>query len=367
MSADEQWMRRAVALGRRGEGGTRPNPPVGALVVRSARVVGRGWHRCAGREHAEILALRAAGGRAAGATLYVSLEPCCTHGRTPPCTEAILAAGIRRVVVGVRDPNPRHRGRGLRLLRQAGVDVACGVCGREARALIEPFSVWTARARPFVTLKLGMSLDGQLADVRGRSRWLTSAASRAEVMSLRRRVDAIVVGAGTARDDDPRLTYRGRGGCAAALYRVIVTAGGRLPAGLRVFRETPGQTIVATTRTCPPRRRERFAAAGCAVWILDSRSGGVSPRHLLRRMGQAGFLHVLCEGGGGLARALAQENLVDRYLFYMAPRLLGDGGTGALRGGGWTLERAPRLKVVDVRRVGGDVCIAAVPVAASGG
>jgi diaminohydroxyphosphoribosylaminopyrimidine deaminase/5-amino-6-(5-phosphoribosylamino)uracil reductase len=234
MDADDiGWMREALALARRGVGRTRPNPPVGAVVVRDGRVVGRGFHRRAGMAHAEVEALRDAGGAAAGATLYVTLEPCSSWGRTGPCTEAIVAAGIRRVVVAARDPNPKHAGRGFRILRRAGVAVATGVLAAEGRELLAPFSRWVETGLPWVTLKLGMSVDGRLADATGRSQWITSPASRARVQDMRRTADAIIVGVGTALADDPSLTCRRYP--ASKPWRVIVDSRGRLPLKARVL------------------------------------------------------------------------------------------------------------------------------------
>ena len=199
----EFWMQRALRLARRGEGLTRPNPPVGAVAVKSGKIVGEGYHRRAGGPHAEVVALSKAGTKARGCTLYVTLEPCCTWGRTPPCTDLILSSGVRRVVVSVRDPNPRHSGRGLTLLRRKGIRVIEGVCAEEGMKLIAPFAKWIRRGLPYVTLKLGMSVDGKIADRKGRSRWITGPEARNKVHELRRRVDGILVGGGTVRNDDP--------------------------------------------------------------------------------------------------------------------------------------------------------------------
>ena len=196
-STDARWMARAIMLARRGEGGTHPNPPVGAVVVRKGKVLGEGWHRQAGLPHAEVEAIHACRSPVKEATLYVTLEPCCTHGRTPPCTDLIIRSGIARVVVGCVDPNPRHASRGFRLLHKAGIEVTTGVCSAECSRLIEPFAMRITNGRPFVTLKLAMTLDGCIADRGGASKWITGPAARATVQSLRQRVDAVMVGAGT--------------------------------------------------------------------------------------------------------------------------------------------------------------------------
>jgi diaminohydroxyphosphoribosylaminopyrimidine deaminase/5-amino-6-(5-phosphoribosylamino)uracil reductase len=336
-------MRKALRLARRGEGGTRPNPPVGAVVVRRGRVVGHGFHRRAGEPHAEALAIRSAGPACRGATLYVTLEPCCTTGRTGPCTEVILRSGIRRVVAAVRDPNPRHCGRGLALLRRRGIEVVEGVCAAEAARLLAPFRKWITTGRPYLTLKMGTTLDGRIADARGRSRWITCPASRSAVGDLRRRVDAVMVGGDTVRADDPSLLPPADGSREGPL-RVVVDSRGRVPAGARVLTDgRADRTVVATTS------RAGLAAEGTSLaWVL-------------RRLGSEGVLHVLCEGGGRIARSLVRAGLVDEFLFFVAPRLLGGDGVAAVAGPGWALQKGPRLRFVEVRRVGADVMVRAVP------
>jgi diaminohydroxyphosphoribosylaminopyrimidine deaminase/5-amino-6-(5-phosphoribosylamino)uracil reductase len=357
-AADTDWMRQALKLAARGMGRTRPNPPVGAIVVApDGRLLGAGYHRRAGGPHAEVLALRQAGAAARGATLYVTLEPCCTFGRTPPCTAAILRAGIARVVVGTTDPNPRHAGRGPRKLRRAGVEVACGVCRDEARRIIAPFARWVTTGRPLVTLKLGASLDGRIADGRGRSRWITCPASRRRVQALRRGVDAIVVGAHTVRRDDPGLLCGGRSGP----WRVVVDGRRPLPLTSRVLTDAAAErTIVATTRACPAARRLAYARCGARVWILPARRGRVSSAALCKRLGREGILHALCEGGGELAAALIAAGRVDRYVWFAAPLFLGGAGVPAIGGRGWPLARAPRLRITAVSRCGRDAMIEAV-------
>lgn len=356
-------MGRALALARRGVGLTRPNPPVGAIVVRKGKSVGEGWHHAAGQPHAEALALRAAGPRARGATLYVTLEPCCTFGRTPPCTASILRSGIRRVVVGARDPNPRHAGRGIRLLRRAKIEVLENVRGAESHDLIAFFAKWVTTRRPYLTLKLGMSADGKIADLRRCSRWITGPAARREVQALRRTADAILVGAGTVLADDPALLPKPpKGRCP---YRVILDAWGRVPASARVLTDSEcGRTIMATTRHCPLRKQRAWRAEGTQVWILPESGGRVSLSALLKRLGMLGVLHVLCEGGGEVAEALVRARQVDAFVFFLAPRLLGGRqSVGALNGKGWPLAMAPPLKFTACRFCGRDLMIRAVPVA----
>ncbi len=356
----EYWMAQALALARRGAGLTRPNPPVGAIVVRREVAVGRGWHHAAGRPHAEALALKDAGPKARDATLYVTLEPCCTFGRTPPCTDAILRSGIRQVVVGARDPNPRHAGRGMRLLRRQGIALIEGVRAEEARELIEPFAVWIATGRPFVTLKLGMSADGKIADIRRRARWITGPTARREVQGLRRSADAILVGAGTVLADNPSLLPKPAR--SRKPFRVILDAQGRIPPNVSVLSDTQrNRTIMATTRKCPSRRINEWQACGAQVWILPG-TDAVSLAALMRRLGKAGILHVLCEGGGEIAAALIRARLVDVFRFYIAPRILGGKpAVGAVGGVGWRLSGAPKLRFTGCRMIAKDVVITARP------
>ncbi len=360
VATDETWMRRALELGRRGEGRTRPNPPVGALIVRDGQVIGEGWHRRAGDPHAEIEALAGlAPDQTAGATLYVTLEPCSTQGRTPPCTDAILRSGIARVVVSAVDPNPKHRGRGLRLLARHGVAVSRGVCRREGEALLAPFAKWVTSGLPYLTLKMGMTLDGRIADHQHQSRWITGTAARGEVRQLRRRVDAILVGAHTAMRDNPSLRWSAR----AALNpkRIVLDARGELALDAKVLTDGQGaNTIIITTAAVPAARRAAIEATGARLWT-GGRGRRVNLRLLLARAGEEGLLHVLCEGGGELAAQLVREDLVDDYWFYVAPLFLGGGGVPVLGGPGWRLADAPPLAITDVRQVGRDVLIRALP------
>jgi len=358
---EEHWMRRALALARRGEGRTRPNPPVGAVIVRDGVAIGEGFHRQAGGPHAEIGALRGLDRQQVeGATLYVTLEPCSTHGRTPPCTDAILRSGIARTVVSAKDPNPKHAGRGLRLLARHGIEVVTGACRAEGEALIAPFAKWVRTGRPFVTLKMGMTLDGRIADSDRCSRWITGERARREVRALRRRADAVLVGANTALQDNPSLRYSTAVAGVNPL-RLILDGAGRVPLDSNVF--TDGQstnTVVVTTARCKEARRAAVEAAGARVWICGD-GERIDLAALLDKAGAEGLLHVLCEGGGVLAEELVRLRLADAYWFFIAPRFLGGRGVPVLGGSGWPLADAPLLKLEEVRRVGGDVLIRAVP------
>lgn len=356
---DEWWMQRALALARRGEGLTRPNPAVGAVVVRGGRMVGEGYHRQAGGPHAEVFALREAGARARGATLYVTLEPCSTWGRTPPCTEAILTAGIKRVVVGIADPNPDHAGRGLDILRARGVQVTCGVCELEAAEILTPFATRMLRQRPRVILKLGMTLDGRLADAKGRSRWITGPAARQQVQALRRRSDAILVGRGTAAMDNPSLLPVPASG--RRPWRVVLDRRGVLSLRSKLFTDHhSAQTLVVIGRSASNAYRQTLARRGVEMLVCPTDRNGFRLEALLKLLGLRGVMQVLCEGGGALAGSLLKSDLVDEVWLFLAPRFLGDQGRAAVAGVTWSLAKAPNLRVSGVEQVGDDVLIKAV-------
>lgn len=361
---EARFMRQALRLAARGEGHTRPNPPVGAVVVREGRIIGRGYHRRAGLPHAEIEALDACSEPAAGATLYVTLEPCSTAGRTPPCTERIVQEGLARVCIGCIDPNPRHAGRGIARLRRAGIAVETGLCETACRELIEPFARHILGRRPRVTLKLALTLDGRLADRERRSKWITGAPARAWVQQLRRRADAILVGAGTVLADDPELRCRLPG--AGAAWRVVVDGAGRLPADRRLFTDAyAAQTLVATTPAGAARLRKRLPPGSpVTLWTFrPDRNGRFSLALLLRRLArEMDVMHVLCEGGAQLAGALAKANLVDDYRLVYAPMILGDAAApGAVEGTGWLLPAARRGRLTEIRRLGADLLVTLRP------
>jgi diaminohydroxyphosphoribosylaminopyrimidine deaminase/5-amino-6-(5-phosphoribosylamino)uracil reductase len=330
MNLHEPFMQRALALARRGEGLTRPNPPVGAVLVQNGQIIAEGFHKKAGDPHAEVNCLKSAIGNLKSSILYVTLEPCSTSGRTPPCTDLILERGIRRVVVGTNDPNPAHAGRGIRLLRRAGVEVITGVCRAEAEALIAPFAKRILTGMPYVTLKLASTVDGRIADAAGKSKWITGPQARAKVQDLRRAADAIMVGAGTVRADDPSLLPRPAKG--RAPWRVIV--GTDVPANAKVL------TDEAAERTL----------------MMNG-----SLKKILRDLGKRGVMHVLCEGGGELAGSLIRAGLVDEFAFFVAPALLGGEGVPMVGKNGWPLAKMPLLRFQALEKCGEDVFIRALP------
>ena len=363
MNDDARHMRRALALARRAEGETRPNPPVGAVIVRGDTVLGEGWHHRAGAPHAEVEAFLDAERRGAdvrGATLYVTLEPCSTTGRTPPCTDRILASGIRRVVVGSTDTNPRHAGRGLEILRAAGIEVVSGVLSDRTNAILRPFFHWIRTGTPFVTLKMAASLDGAIADASGASKWITCETSRNAVQRLRRSADAVLVGSGTALADNPSLLCRLPGAAERdGLRRIVVDSRGRLPTNLRIFTDGHAYaTAVATTDRCPKSVLKTWRNAGVTVWTLPSdKDGHVELRALMARAGEEGLLHVLCEGGGTLAGELMATDLVDELRLYLAPIVLGRRTASVFGDRPFPLAAAPKFAFDTPRRSGSDLLL----------
>jgi len=351
-------MRLALREARRGLGRTSPNPAVGALLVKGGRIVGRGHHVRAGAPHAEVMAIRDAAARARGADLYTTLEPCDHVGRTPPCSLAILEAGVRRVFSGSADPNPRVNGRGIRRLRRAGVEVETGVLREHCDALNEPWFRFITTGRPHVTLKVAATLDGRIATASGDSRWVTGPEARAHVHRLRDAVDAVLVGAGTARADDPRLTARLPGGRGCDPIRVVLDSRLELPMTLRLFRQrSKAATLVAHVAGAPPAKPPR----GVEYLRCRARRGRVDLGDLLLRLGERGVTTLLVEGGAEVNRSFLEAGLVDQLLLFVAPKIAG-GGIPWLGGEG-PARMAEALPVHDmhVRRVGRDLLFSGRP------
>jgi diaminohydroxyphosphoribosylaminopyrimidine deaminase/5-amino-6-(5-phosphoribosylamino)uracil reductase len=365
---DEAWMRLALRLAARAEGQTSPNPMVGAILVRHEKKISQGWHRFAGGPHAELEAFRAAmanGVSARGATLYVTLEPCCTHGRTPPCTQAILASGVRRVVVAATDPNPVHAGRGLRVLRRAGLIVVTGVLEAEATRLNEAFNHWIIHRTPYVLVKAAMTLDGKIATASGESQWITSVASRNAGMALRKRADAILVGVNTVRADDPQLTARTAAGgkkSTPRLRRIVLDSQARTPLNARLMNdELAALTTIVTTRDAP---RGRVAALSrrVTVWQAPARRGLVDLRWLLRRLGSENVTQLLVEGGGEVNASFLLAGLAHQIAFFVAPKILGgrDARRAVAGAGIERLSEIVELDRVEWRRLGPDLMLQAL-------
>lgn len=358
--SDQQYMRRALRLAARARGRTSPNPMVGAVVVREDRVVGEGYHRRVGMPHAEVHALQAAGSEAKGATLYVSLEPCChVPKRTPPCTDLIRASGVTRVVVAMRDPNPRVRGRGIRILRGAGIAVDEGVLEADAARLNEAYRSWIMTGRPFVTLKIAETLDGKIATATGESRWITGPQARALTHRLRARVDAVMVGIGTVLADNPDLTVR-VGDRRRSPHRIIVDERLAIPLDARVLRPA-GQstTYLATTNRAPEAKRRRLEAGGAVVLRTTSRNGLVDLDDLMRQLGARQITSVLIEGGAEINASALREGIVAKVMVMLSPKLLGGKNAVGAVGGASPRRLADAVMVGDisVRRLGPDILV----------
>ncbi len=355
---DAGWMRVALSLARRGLGRVWPNPAVGCVLVKNGIVVGRGWTSDGGRPHAETNALAAAGPNARGATAYVTLEPCAHTGRTSPCAEALVEAGITRAVVAIEDPDPRVSGQGIEILRSAGVQVEVGCLAAPAMVLNRGFLSRTATGRPMVTLKLAASIDGRIATGSGESRWITGPAARAEVHLMRAQSDAVLVGAGTVRADDPKLDVRGLGIKGANPVRVVVTgslAVARDSHLARTARETP--LWLCHHSEVEVSRKEAWNAVGASLIEVPFQADGqLNLSAMMQQLGERGITRVLCEGGGRLAAALLESGLVDEVVTYTAGLTLGDEGTAAIGHMGIeALQLAPRFRLIDTVRVGPDV------------
>jgi diaminohydroxyphosphoribosylaminopyrimidine deaminase/5-amino-6-(5-phosphoribosylamino)uracil reductase len=358
----EKMMKRALTLARRGVGRTSPNPAVGCVVVRNNEVIGEGWHRKAGTPHAEVHALRMAGDAARGADVFVTLEPCAHYGKTPPCSEALIRAGVARVFVGMKDPNPLVSGRGMAALRSAGIDVECGVLERKCREVNEPFIKHVTTGLPFVILKSAMTLDGKTATRTGDSKWVTNEESRRYVHRLRSMVDAVMVGVGTVIADDPQLTCR-MGVRGPDPLRVIVDSRLRTPATAALFSmKSPAKTLLATLEPYSSRGGE-LAEAGAEILGCRESGGRVDLTDLLRKLGARGVQSVLLEGGREMVGAALRAGIIDKFLLFYAPKLLvAEDGFGLCCGTGPDrMADAFKLRDVSVKRFGEDILVTGYP------
>ena len=337
VNSDSKYMSLAISLAKRAWGQTSPNPMVGAVIVKNAKIAGKGYHRKAGDPHAEINAINSSNGNIRGSTLYVTLEPCCTFGKTPPCTDAIIAAGIKKIVIGCLDPNPRHAGKGADILKRAGIAVVVGIKEKECIELNEAFFHWITTERPFILLKMAMTLDGKIATQDGKSKWITGPAARRRVQKLRQWADAIMVGAETTRTDKPSLTVRE--------FRKI-----KQPRRLIVSRKL---TKKEALKLLPKGENPEIISASCRhEWIKE-----------LKRLGKEGVVSVLAEGGGELAAALLEAIMVNKIEFHIAPKILGGRNSRPVVGGEnpLSLGEAFNLQRTSVRKIGDDLCISGYP------
>jgi diaminohydroxyphosphoribosylaminopyrimidine deaminase/5-amino-6-(5-phosphoribosylamino)uracil reductase len=366
--SDFTFLRQALRLAARGRGKTSPNPMVGAVLVKRGVVIGRGWHRRAGLPHAEIEALldcERRGHAAHGATLYVTLEPCCTHGRTPPCTDAIIAAGIRRVVIAAKDPNPKHAGRGFKLLRRAGIEVTHGVLAEEAAQLNEVFNHWIVRRTPFVTVKAAMTLDGKIATASGESKWITGEKSRAYAMKLRASVDAILVGVNTVLADDPALTVRTVDGrklvSAKPMRRIVLDSQARTPTTARLVTDDLASLTTIIVSKHAPAKRVAALRRKVRVEIAPLRDGVIDLRWVMRKLGAEQVTSLLVEGGGEVNASFLFGGHAQRVAFFYAPKILG--GRTARKGvagdGVAEVKDALQLRDVEYRWLGPDLLLQA--------
>jgi len=352
-TADLRYMARALQLARRGLYTADPNPRVGCVLVRDDRVVGEGWHERTGEAHAEINALQTAGSEVKGATAYVTLEPCSHHGRTPPCADALIEAGIMRVVAAMEDPNPQVAGDGLRRLREAAIDASAGLMAIEAEALNPGFIKRMRSGRPWVRSKLAMSLDGRTAMASGESKWITDELARADVHRLRARSSAIVSGIGTVLADDPALTARIEGADILQPLRVVLDPYLSTPPSARILQQSGGALIVCAEEE--PAIREALEAAGAEVICLPGREGTIDLPTLMDRLGDRQINEVLIETGAVLSGALLRDNLIDEFVVYMAPHLMGDQARGLFHLPGLgTMKERIELEITDIRAVGRD-------------
>ena len=371
------FLREAIRLARRGYGATSPNPMVGAVLVKNGKIIGRGWHRRAGWPHAEIEALRDAQKNnfdPRGATLYVTLEPCCTHGRTPPCTEAIIAAGLKKVVVGATDPNPQHAGKGFEILRRAGIQVVHGILGDECAKLNEAFNHWIVHRTPFVTVKAAMTLDGKIATAGGESKWITGEKARAHGMKLRQGSDAILAGINTILADDPSLTARSQKLAVRSqnknlrLRRIILDSLARTPLSAKVVSDEHATltTIVVSKRA--PKNRAAALAKKVKVIVapgkksqVANRKSQIDLRWLLKKLGAENVASLLVEGGGEVNASFLLGGFAQRVAFLYAPKILGgrDARKGVAGAGAKNLREVLQLRDVEWRRLGEDLLLTA--------
>jgi len=356
-------MKRALSLAARGKGKTNPNPMVGAVIVNQGRVVGEAYHHQAGKPHAEILALHQAGPRARGGVLYVTLEPCChTHKRTPPCVPLLIQSGLTRVCVAMPDPNPQVSGQGVQMLKKAGLEVVVGVLEEEAQQLNEVYRHWMTTGRPFVILKGAMTLDGKIATKTGQSKWITGEQARRDVHRVRGQADAVMVGIGTVVADNPELSARGSKNASTQRMgrqpvRVVLDSHLRIPLKAKVLTWVHEQpTIVCTTAQASPNKIQTLKDRGIQVWVVPQKSGMVSLKAALGKLGKAGMSTVLIEGGSTLNASALHGGLVNQVRLYVAPQLLGGQDAKSLIGGvsPKTIGQAWPLVNPELKKIGQD-------------
>jgi len=354
---DEHWMRKVLRLAEKGRGRTSPNPLVGAILVKNGKVVGEGYHARAGEAHAEIIALQRARERAQKATLYINLEPCTHYGKTPPCAPQVIRAGVKNVVIGMEDPNPLVRGKGIKTLKKAGLNVRAGILERECRRLNEAFSKYIRAKEPFVILKVAATLDGKIATREGDSKWISGDASRRFVHRLRDEVDGVLVGIGTVLRDDPLLTTRINGG--RDPYRIVLDSRLKIPEEAKVVGDSPTKLIIVATESAPKDKIERLEMRGVRVLTLESKEGRIDLKSCLSKLGEMGMMSVMVEGGNQVNGSFFDESLIDKLLLFLSPRLIGDPEAAGIFGGRGVskLPEAVPLREMKARRIGEDILL----------
>jgi diaminohydroxyphosphoribosylaminopyrimidine deaminase/5-amino-6-(5-phosphoribosylamino)uracil reductase len=357
IATDEKWMSRALDLAIQGLALAHPNPIVGAVLVKNDKIIGEGFHAYDRRDHAEIVALKKAGEKARGATLYVTLEPCCTTGRTGPCTKAIIAAGVKRVVVAMRDPNPAVSGKGFAALKRAGIAVRPGVLEDFARRHNEDFAWWIQTKRPLVTLKTALTLDGQIAQRAGSVTWITSEQSRYAVQHLRHEADAILTGIGTILADDPRLTDRSGEPRRRPLLRAIVDSRLRTPLRSKIVKSAQHDVLVFTTQSLNSPKARALQRAGVEVVRVPARRGRVDLHAVIRELGQREILNVLLEAGAQLNGAALQAGIVDKMILFYAPKIMGTGGVPMASIPSTWFAKSPALQKLQYAKSGPDFIV----------
>jgi len=360
LELDENYMRLVLELALKAEGKTSPNPLVGAIVIKSGKVVAKGYHQKAGLPHAEIIALRQAGSKSIGADLYVNLEPCCHHGRTPPCIDAIIKARIKRVVIGTRDPNYLINGKGIRLLRKNGIDVVTGVLKKECEALNESFLKYIKTGRPFIILKSALTLDGKIATRTGDSKWITGPKARDYAHQLRGRVDAVLVGAGTVIADNPRLTSRLEKNSKRNPIRIIVAGKKIVPTSAKVFKNSHKERVIyAATTGLSSGRKTKLEKMGVEVLLIKHKRGRVNLSLLMDKLGKMKVTSIMIEGGAEISGSFFKEKLFDKVIYFIAPKIIGGRNSPSPVGGEGVehIKDFMLIKNMSVDKLGDDLVI----------
>jgi len=362
MLTDDYYMDLAIELALKGKGTTSPNPMVGALVVKNGKIIGKGFHKKAGGPHAEIYALGEARGKSLDATLYVTLEPCSYFGRTGPCTDAVIKSGIKKVIVGMRDPNPKNFGKGIRILKRHGIEVKIGLLEDKLKKLNQVFIKYVTCGLPFITVKVGQSLDGKIATRTGQSEWITSERSRAYIHNLRRFYDAILLGVNTIIQDDPLLNSKTRIRHIKIPVKIVVDSYLKTPSKARIFSKvSPGSVIIATilNENKLKNKIQRYPESKTKILSIKEKDGQVDLRDLLKKLANLEVTNILVEGGGTLIGSLFDEGLVDKVMFFIAPKIIGGkAAISSVMGKGITdIKRAIKLRDISFRRLGEDFLV----------